>query len=231
MKGYVCIFWHYMYITIKRTKIGLLTSITKTILHKLNVKKVISEKPTHANQKPKTNSKTRNWIIMEISFDSSYSHTPLFPPQDSTRLPFLPIKNPRLFPIPGYSVQSQSHVKHCGIGFPILKLYIKKHFKRTMGEALQGPRVFQYPQKENHLLVGKSLSSPQDHWTSSGKMWAHVVNYGYCWPQNLRCHILLPITLAKKPKSLRFPAFQDLKDFLPTKAKTWLSGVYFSSKH
>lgn len=172
--------------------------------------------------------KTKDWITLEMSFDSGYSHSPLFPPEDC----LLCLLN-TLGCLP-FQVTVLSHsltVKHDGVGFPILKLYIKKHFKRTMGEPLWGPRVFQYSQKENHLPVGKSLSSPQDHWTSSGKMWAHVVNYGNCWPWNLRCHILLPINLAEKPKGLRFLAFQDLKDFLPAKAKTWLSGVCFSSKH
>lgn len=172
--------------------------------------------------------KTGNWLILELSFDSSYLHSPSFPPQDS---PSHLLKTLGCFPFQATALCHSLTVQHCGVGFPILKLYIKKHFKRTTGEALQGPRVFQYPQKENHLLVGKSLSSPQDHWNSSGKMWAHVVNYGYCWPRNLRCHILLPITLAKKPKGLRFPAFQDLTDFLPAKAKTCVSGVCFSSKH
>lgn len=172
--------------------------------------------------------KTGNWIILELSLDSSYLHSPSSPPQDP---PFHLLKTLGYFPFQATGLRHSLTVKHGGVGFPILKLYIKKHFKRTTGEALQGPRVFQYPQKENHLLVGKLLSSPQDHCNSSGKMWAHVVNYGYCWPRNLRCHILLPITLAKKPKGLRFPAFQDLKDFLPAKAQTWLSGVCFSSKH
>lgn len=200
----------------------------ETSLLKFSDKKV-SPRSLHMQIKnQKEIAKTRNWIILEISFDSGYSHSPSFPPQDS---PFHLLKTPGCFLFQTIVLSHSLTVKHQGVGFPILKLYIKKHFKRTTGEALQGPRVFQYPQKENHLLVGKSLSSPRDHWTSSGKMWAHVVNYGYCWPQNLRCHILLPITLAKKPKGLRFPAFQDLKDFLPAKAKTWLSGVYFSSKH
>lgn len=132
------------------------------------------------------------------------------------------------FPFQATVLHHSLTVKHCGVGFPILKLYIKKHFKRTTGEALQGPRVCQYPQKENHLMVGKSLSSPQDRWTSSGKMWTHVVNYGYCRPCNLRCHILLPITSAKKPKGLRFPAFQDLKDFFTCQSQNMaLWGVLF----
>lgn len=121
-----------------------------------------------------------NWIILETNFDSGYLHSPLFLPQDS--LLHL-LKTLVCFPFQATALRHSLTVKHQGVGFPILKLYIKKHFKRTTGEALQGPRVFQYPQKENHLLVGKSLSSPQDHWTSSGKMWAHVVNYGYCWPR------------------------------------------------
>lgn len=120
-----------------------------------------------------------------------------------TRLPAPRIKNPRLFPLQATGLSPSLTVKHRGVGFPILKLYIKKHFKRTTGEALQGPRVFQYPRKEKHLLVGKSLSSPQDHWTSRGKMWAHAVNYGYCWPRNLRCYILLPITWAKQTKRFK----------------------------
>lgn len=50
--------------------------------------------------------KTGNWLILEFSFDSSYLHSPSFPPQDS---PSHLLKNPRLFPIPGHSAQSQPH--------------------------------------------------------------------------------------------------------------------------
>lgn len=80
----------------------------------------------------------------------------------ATRLPVLPIKYPMMLPVPGQSAPPASQL-NTGVGFLILKLYIKKHFKRITHGALQGPGVFQYPQKENHLLVGKSLSSPQDH--------------------------------------------------------------------
>lgn len=90
----------------------------------------------------------------ETSFNSGCLHLPVLP-QDSPP----PIKHPSMLPTPGHSAPSDT-VKHCGVGFPILRLYIKKDFKGTTGEALQGPRVFQCPQKENHLLVGKSLSSP-----------------------------------------------------------------------
>ena len=142
--------------------------------------------------------------------------------------PTHPLKTLGCFPFQAIVLSHSLTVKHHGVGFPILKLYIKKHFKRTTGEALQGPRVLQYPRKENHLLVGKSLSSPQDHWLSSGKTWAHVVNYDYCWPRNLRCHILLPITSAKKTERFKVSSIPRSKRLFTCQSQNLaLRGVLF----
>lgn len=133
-----------------------------TILLKFKDKKVSLREvlEIHVQLKnQKETAKTENWLTSEISFDSSYSHSPLFPPQDS---PLHPLKTLGCFPFQIIVLSHGLTVKHCGVGFPISKVYIKKHFKRTTGEALQGPRVFRYSQKENHLPGGKSLSSPQD---------------------------------------------------------------------
>lgn len=66
----------------------------------------------------------------------------------ATILPALLIKHPMMFPRSRPSHASSLAVKHCGVGFPILKLYIKRHFKRTTGGALQGPGGYLSPPKE-----------------------------------------------------------------------------------
>ena len=117
--------------------------------------------------------------------------------------PTHPLKTLGCFPFQAIVLSHSLTVKHHGVGFPILKLYIKKHFKRTTGEALQGPRVLQYPRKENHLLVGKSLSSPQDH-------------------------ILLPITLAKKTERFKVSSIPRSKRLFTCQSQNLaLRGVLF----
>lgn len=148
-----------------------------------------------------------------------------------TRLPAPRIKNPRLFPLQATGLSPSLTVKHRGVGFPILKLYIKS--------ILKGPRVRHYrAQGYSNTLERKSTS-----WLGS-----HFHHPKTTEPPGGKCELMrLIMAIAghetsdvtfscqslelNKPKGLRFPAFQDLKDFLPAKAQTWLSGVCFSRKH